>query len=168
MKQSFWNTLKCTYHIRVRMCIQQSRIQTILKKYFLTFCKDMFHRFSTKLIQKQTFYLEFNHVKFQEGNIFCFWDKYLNELPMSVNITCWSEELSNWDCSLFVALMYMTLQKCSSGLLNDFSRLPTITGAFWTQDALWYPEIGISWGKLCDYALSQSIINCWSFKTSVE
>jgi len=53
MKQPFWKTLKCTYH-QLRMWIQQSKIQTILKMDFLTFWKDMFfYRFSTKLIQKQ-------------------------------------------------------------------------------------------------------------------
>ena len=95
-------------------------------------------------VTKQTFYLEFNHVKFQAQNIVCFWDKCLNEPPMSVNITRWSEELNETvlsflylDCLL--VLMYMTHQKCSSGLLNDFSRMPTITQAFWTQ------AIMISW-----------------------
>jgi len=176
MKQPFWNTIKRTYHIQVRMWIQQSKIQTILKEDFVTFCNDMFLYFQYKIdseadVTKQSFYLEFNHVKFQAGNILCFWDKCLNELPTSVSITCWSEELSETvlsslylDCLL--VLMYMTHPKCSSGLLNDLSRLPTIIGAFWTQAAIWYSKIGTS--SYVIMHLANQIINCCSFQTSAE
>lgn len=114
MKQPFWNTLKSTYHIQVRMWIRLSKIQTILKEDFLTLCKDVFLLIQYKNdsetdVTKQSFYLQFDHVKFQAGNIFYFWDKCLNELPMPVTITCWSEELSTWDSSLSLYLGFLLI-----------------------------------------------------------
>jgi hypothetical protein len=56
------------------MWIQQSKIKTILKKYFLIFCKYMFLQIQYKIdseadVTKHTFHFEFNHVKFQAQNI---------------------------------------------------------------------------------------------------
>ena len=173
MKQPFWNTLKCTYHIQVRMWIQQSKIQTILKKYFLTFCKGMFLQIQYKIdseadVTKQTFYLEFNHMKFQARNIVCFWDECLNELPMSVNITRWSEELSETVLSLlyvdcFLVLVYMTHQKRSSGLLNDFSRLQLLHGHSEHRPLYDIRRLALHEESYVIMHLANQIINCCSF-----